>query len=156
MDEPLDKIDRNWSLGNCYYITLEFMKDSTGLQSIEKISKNAEIRLVHGMVDGINGRIRHAWIEIDGRVHEMSNGQCVNVLVDQYYKIQNASPARRFTRAEADALLGYLKTSDGGLPISYWGDVTDEQIDLAMAQYQPSKSVFASGVVFSDPRAPSH
>ena len=155
MELPLDKVDRDWSLGNCYFITLEFMKDLDSLLAGGLLLANAEIRLVHGMVDGINGRIQHAWIEINGRVGEMSNGQRVNVTVEEYYKFHNASPARRFTRTEADALLGFLKTPDGELPIAYWGNVTDQQLVLAMTQYEPSKGVFASGVAFSDPKSPS-
>lgn len=149
--EPLDQTNRNWREGNCYYVALEFIKDSEELRSKGAIPKNASVHLVHGLLDSQRTRLKHAWIEIDDRVIDHSNYQSINEVGSEYYTANSALPVRRFTRAEADALLGTLKAKDGGLPIGYWGDLPDETVDGAMSNYQESNGVFVSGVRFSDP-----
>jgi hypothetical protein len=153
---PLDQIDRDWTLGNCYYITLEFLKDSKQLQQDGSIPTAATIRLVHGLLDSENRKVKHAWIEVDNDVIDHSNNQSIRAINTDYYTDNTAQAIKRFTREQADALLSHLRAKDGGLPISYWGDFTDEKIQKALSEFRPENSVFESGVSFSDPNDPAN
>jgi hypothetical protein len=132
-------------------VALELIKDSEELRARGMIPENATVSLVHGMLDSQKKKVKHAWVEIENRVVDHSNNQNINEIVDDYYTANSALPVRRFTRAEADALLGALKARDGELPIYYWGDLSDQAILEATTNYRKSKSIFASGVTFSDP-----
>ena len=151
---PLDQTNRDWSKGNCYYVTLEFIKDSELLRASGKIPKTATISLVHGLLDSRNKKVKHAWVEVDDRVLDHSNNQNINDIAKEYYSANSALPIRRFTRAEADAILGALRAEDGGLPICYWGDLSVQTVLEAMKLYQEEAGVFASGVSFCNPLDP--
>lgn len=154
--KPLDQTNRDWTRGNCFYVTLEFLKDSEQLRSAGAISSSAAIYLVHGLLDSDNLNIKHAWIEIDDEVLDHSNKQCINAPKDDYYTENNAMHVKRFTREQADALLSHLKAKNNELPIFYWGEVTDEEIQKAASTYIPENGTFASGVIFSDPNDPAN
>jgi hypothetical protein len=153
---PLDQVNRDWTRGNCFYVALEFLKDSEQLREEGNIPPSAKVNLVHGLLDSENRKIKHAWIEVDQKVIDHSNNQKIVANKAEYYKDNKAKAIRAFSRKEADALLSYLKSKDGGLPIAYWGDVTNEQIQAAIGAHTPELSVFASNVVFSDPNDPSN
>jgi|GEM_PF-3555951 len=153
---PLDQTGRDWTRGNCFYITLEFLKDSKQLQRAGTISPTATIRLVHGLLDSENLKVKHAWIEIDNEVIDHSNNQSIRAISTDYYTDNKAQAIKRFTREQSDALLSHLKAKDGGLPISYWGDVTDDKIQEAVSAFNLENSVFESDVSFSDPNDPAN
>jgi hypothetical protein len=148
---PLDQENRDWSKGNCFYVTLEFINDSEALRTMGGINADSTVCLVHGLLDSSNKRVKHAWIEIDDRVLDHSNNQAINASAEDYYRDNSALVVRRFTRAETDALLTALKTQDSPMPIGYWGDLSDYQVSAALIGYQESNGVFSSGVCFSDP-----
>jgi hypothetical protein len=148
---PLDQVNRDPSKGNCYYITLEFIKDYPDLVEAGAFDKNVTARLVHGLLQKSGARIKHAWIEIGDNVYDMSNGQKINVPKNDYYDANDAVPVRSFTREDADALLTSYQQQNGVVGVGYWGDLTDDDIRMAMANYDRTSGVFASGVVFSDP-----
>lgn len=154
--QPLDQTSRNWSKGNCFYVTLEFMKDSEALRTLNMIKGNAKVSLVHGLLDECNKRVKHAWIEIDGCVLDHSNNQAINASTADYYQDNCALAARRFTRSEADALLTTQWVKDGSLPICYWGELSDDQVSAALSNYQESNGVFSSDICFSDPADPAN
>lgn len=149
--KPFDQINCDWSKGNCFYVTLEFIKDSERLRAGGGIPDLATVSLVHGLLDAGGQSVKHAWIEIDGRVLDHSNNQAINAKAEDYYSNNRALPCRRFFRDEADALLGALQTQDGSLQIEYWGDLSDDAVTSAMAGYQEASGIFASGACFSDP-----
>jgi hypothetical protein len=149
--KPLDQTNRDWSKGNCFYVTLEFIKDSENLRAAGHISKSATVYLVHGLLDSANSKVKHAWVEIDDVAIDHSNNQSIRIPVEIYYSKNSALPSRRFSRAEADALLCALSGKNGNLPIGYWGDLSDEVVKNAMENYQESQGAFASDVCFSDP-----
>jgi hypothetical protein len=149
--KPIDQHDRDWSKGNCFYVTLELIKDSDELRDAGVIDRNASVSLVHGILDAEGQRVRHAWIEIDNFAVDFSNGQEINVPAEDYVRDNNAQITRRFSRAEADALLGSLSSKDGDLPIGYWGDLSDNDVAAAIEDYDKRSGVFASKVWFSDP-----
>jgi hypothetical protein len=43
----------------------------------------------------------------------------VRASAEDYYRDNDAAPCGRFSREEADALLGYLQDQEGSLPIGY-------------------------------------
>ena len=149
--EPLDQHNRDWSKGNCFYVTLELIKDSDELRDAGVIDENTTVNLVHGILDAEGQCIRHAWIEIDDVAIDISNGQEIKVPAEDYVRDNKAQIARRFSRTEADALLGSLPSEDGVLPIGYWGDLKDDDVAVAMEDYDKRSGVFASKVWFSDP-----
>lgn len=154
--KPLDQQNRDWSKGNCFYVTLEFLKESELLRNEGLINKDAAVYLVHGLI-GANGiRLRHAWIEIDDLVLDFSNNQEIRVTTEEYYNANNACIEKRFTRLEADALLGHLSAENGSLPICYWGEISDHTVSQAVQSYQESSAVFASDICFSDPLDPAN
>jgi len=148
---PLDQENRDWTKGNCFYVTLEFMKDLEELRAIESIPKDSCVSLVHGLLRASEKCIRHAWIEIDSNVFDHSNNQAIRACSEDYYRDNDAVSCRRFSREEADALLGYLQDQDGSLPVGYWGNLTDEDVAFTMKRYHKESGAFASGVCFSDP-----
>jgi hypothetical protein len=152
--EPLDQHDRDWSKGNCFYVTLEFMKESDELRDVGVIDKDASVCLVHGILDAEGQCIRHAWIEIDHVAYDLSNGQEIKVPAEDYVRANNAQITRRFSRKEADALLGALPSKNGELPIGYWGDLKDDDVTIALGDYNERSGVFASKVWFSNPVDP--
>jgi hypothetical protein len=151
---PLDQDSRDWTKGNCFYVTLEFMKDSEELRASGKIPTDASVALVHGLLSANDKRIRHAWIEIDNIVLDHSNNQAILLNSDDYYRNNDAAPCRKFSRSEADALLTYLQNESSSLPIVYWGDLSEQDVACAVDCYQESSGVFSSGVCFSDPSDP--
>jgi hypothetical protein len=151
---PLDQENRDWSKGNCFYVTLEFMKDSESLRAMGSIPKDSCVNLVHGLLSASEKRIKHAWIEIDSNVCDHSNNQTIRASAEVYYRDNDAVPCRRFSRKEADALLSHLQDQEGSLPIRYWGNLSDEDVACAMEHYNEAFGVFASGVCFSDPSDP--
>jgi hypothetical protein len=153
---PIDQTDRDWSRGNCFYVTLEFIKDSEQLRAAGYVPKNSRIYLVHGLLDSERKKVRHAWVEIDDQVLDHSNNQKINDVAKEYYSANSALPVRRFNRAEADALLVALKGKDGELPICYWGDLSDRAVLDAMKGYREAEGIFASDVVISDPSDPAN
>jgi hypothetical protein len=149
--KPFDQINRDWSKGNCFYVSLEFMKDSERLRACGSIPDVATVRLVHGLLDAGGQSVKHAWIEIDDLVLDHSNNNAIKSKLEDYYSNSRALPRRRFSRDEADALLGTLQPQGAPLPIGYWGDLTDDDVASAMAGYQEASGIFASGACFSDP-----
>ena len=137
-------------------MTLEFMKDSDELRDAGVFDRNTSICLVHGILDPEGQCIRHAWIEIDDLAIDISNGQEIKAPAEDYVRDNKAQVARRFSRTEADALLGSLSSVDGVLPIGYWGDLKDDVIAAAMEGYDKRSGVFASKVWFSDPFDPGN
>ena len=155
--KPLDQVNRNWSKGNCFYITLQLMKDSEELKILGQLPKDADVILVHGHLDYENKKIQHAWILINGEVWDFSNGQTIICSSQKYLKDNKARAFRHFTRQEADALLASLPRVDGELPIGYWADVPENDIVDMMSKYDISKSVFADDSIdFSDPSDPAN
>ena len=153
---PLDQENRDWTKGNCFYVTLEFMKDSEELRAFGSIPKDSCVSLVHGLLSASEKCIKHAWIEIDSNVCDHSNNQAIRASAEDYYRDNDAVPCRRFSREETDALLGYLQDQEGSLPVGYWGNLSDEDVTCAMGRYHKASGVFASGVCFSDPSDPSN
>lgn len=128
----LDQENRDWTKGNCFYVTLEFMKDSEELRAIGSIPKDSCISLVHGLLSASEKCIKHAWIEIDNNVCDHSNNQAIRASVEDYYRDNDAVPCRRFSREETDALLGYLQDQEGSLTVGYWGNLSDEDAELIL------------------------
>lgn len=144
-----DEQDRDYSKGNCYYIALEFMKDSDGLKRDGALLANDKVELVHGLVRQIEHEptskmIRHAWVEISNeKVIDASNGNHDTALAADYYTRKEAIAVRRFSRQEADAIVSIQQK------IGYWGEYTDADVAQCVANYDPSSSCFSQGTVFS-------
>ena len=69
-----------------------------------------KVFLVHGDVIPPSGasagkRIGHAWVEVDDRVMERSNGQDCRVSRDSYYRRFQARPRFRYSPEEANLKL---------------------------------------------------
>ncbi len=62
--KPLDQTDRDWTKGNCYWVALEFLKDSETLTRLGKLPESARVSLVHGEIVIGGNTFRHAWIEV--------------------------------------------------------------------------------------------
>lgn len=155
--KPLDQINRDWTKGNCFYVTLQFMKDSDNLKLLGKLPKDADIKLVHGLLDYKNNKIQHAWILINGEVWDISNGQEITCSSQKYLKDNKAKAFRHFSRQQADALLAFLPRVDGHLPIGYWADIPENDIADMLSKFDASKSVFADDTFdFSNPSDPAN
>jgi len=159
MTQPLDQISRDWSKGNCYYVTLQFLKDSPGLMgNYLLLQTNSEVILVHGQINPSGSKpINHAWIEINNSIviDHANNYGWVNSK-EKYYAEHNAHPVRRFTRQDADAVLSYKKNDQGELMITYWGDLTQHYIEKCKKANNPSSSVFSTATTFTDPSDPAN
>lgn len=146
---PLDEVNRDWTKGNCYFIALEFMKDSNGLAEEGAFGGSAKVNLVHGLIrqiesDQTSKMIRHAWVEInDEKVIDGSNGNSGWDELADYYSRKEAKKIRSFSRVEADAIVSTQEQ------IGYWGDYTDELVMACVAKYDPSNSYFSQEAVFS-------
>lgn len=151
MTTPLDQVDRDWKFGNCYHAALQFLKESEDMRSVGLISTNAQIYLVHGILDPNDANIPHAWIEIDDRVLDNSNNDGINLTKIEYIKKRSAVVVKRFTREEADALLGSLRAEGDGLPIADWSHLSDSIIQSALKSYDKANGVFAKDICFSNP-----
>jgi len=154
MCTPLDRKGRDWSKGNCYYVTLQFIQDSAGLIGKKPLLPDGSVvLLVHGKIEPVAGKaIKHAWIEINEDVvldHANNYGWVDSK--EKYYQLHKATPARKFSREEADAIISHLKAENGELFIGFWGDLNDEQIAECRKAYNPEKSVFSADTNFTDP-----
>lgn len=89
--------------GDCFYIT--------GQAILDNIYKNPI--LVHGEVLGqgevVGIRFAHAWIELDGKVIDKSNGNNISVDKDLYYRIGDIDDVKgklyKYTSKEAKILM---------------------------------------------------
>ncbi len=146
---PLDEMNRDWTKGNCYFIALEFIKDSDELAAKGAFGNSPVIQLVHGLVrqvpgDSLSQTIRHAWIEVNHEhVIDASNGGIEKMSVFDYHRMRGSQVKRRFSRTEADAI---ISSGPDGL---YWGDYSDEQVSICMTNYSSASSAFSNGLVFS-------
>jgi hypothetical protein len=127
------------------------MLDSKELVEAGRVDPKTPIHLVHGLLQKSSRKIKHAWIEIGDVAHDMSNFQDIHAPCEQYYRDNDAAPKRRFTRAEADAILTAYRLNDGSLSIGYWADLNDVELDSILASHDQKSGVFASNIVFSDP-----
>lgn len=147
---PLDQRNRDWSKGNCYYIALEFLKAFPSLVESGLIESKSQPFLVHGKV-GKDVTINHAWVEYGDMVMDHSNNQKIHCPTSEYYDANNAKPARKFSRDEADAILQSNEEADGSFGNMNWSEYTDEEVRKCLSKYNPANSPFANDTIFSDP-----
>ena len=150
---PLDQINRDWTKGNCYYASLEFMK-----RSIHDLIEEAQehIRLVHGTIGEGPSLTKHAWIEDGSDLLDNSNNQGIDCPVEEYYQKNNAICIRKFSRKETDAILTTKEQADGSIEPLNWHQMTDSEVQTALDNYDPETSPFARNVWFSDPTDPNN
>lgn len=155
--KPLDQIDRDWGKGNCYYTTLQIMKDCDEL--IDKIDDINSVELVHGLITVNKQEIEHAWIEINSAiVWETSVGLDERPSIQKYYQDMNANPLRKFTQNEVDALISCTLSASGSPQIVFWGRLKEQFISDKVKQLQKntSLSLFNSDIIFSDLNDPNN
>lgn len=147
---PLDQINRDWTKGNCYYASLEFLK-----RSINDLVEGAQehIRLVHGTIGEGSSSTPHAWIEVGSDLWDNSNNQKIDCPVAEYYQKNKAVCIRKFSRKETDAILTTKEQADGSIEPLNWHQMTDKEVESYLKVYDPDTSPFARNVWFSDPDA---
>ena len=152
-DIPLDQHNRDWSKGNCYYTSLEFLKRSTR-DLIQEAQEH--IRLVHETIGEGPSLTKHAWIEVGSDLLDNSNNQGIDCPVEEYYQKNNAICIRKFTREETDAILTAKEQEDRSIEPLTWHHMTDEEVQACLDKYDPSTSPFTRNVWFSDPEDPKN
>ena len=153
MSTPLDRQSRDWTKGNCYYVSLQFIQDSERLiGKCGLLPENSKVLLVHGEIEPQVHPINHAWIEInDSTVLDHANNSKILVAKDAYYTKFKAKSVRKFSRQEADAIISHLKTPQGELFIGFWGALEDDKIEECRNVYDPRNSVFSVETDFTNP-----
>jgi hypothetical protein len=148
---PLDQKNPEPGKGNCYLAALEFIK-RTALEGYKNSNINKlGIRLIHGIIDQDNNRVKHAWVEIDELFIDLSNKKTdiiiIDNLINKYNKIE---AAKVFTTEEANKIATYKHYHNPNSSY-YWGDLKEEEVkSINKENFEVSKSLFNNRFKFSD------
>lgn len=149
--QPLDHQNRDWTMGNCLFVALEYIKDSEGLIAEGAIAAGTPIHLIHGTISFDGKTIKHAWIEEGDYVLDHANNNSIRCSKGDYYSRFDASPKRKFTRMECDAILTYHNEREGEFNVVFWDELTDTQIAEYVNAFSSRKSLFSRGIAFCNP-----